>query len=250
MKIYLHQFLSKSGLFSSKKAVLDAIKNEEINIDEQAITKANFHFNTEKHKVYWKDKLVEPLEPLYIIINKPEGYISSRITSDDTKLKKKSVFELLKEQLSDAQKKSLFCVGRLDEDTSGLLIITNDGQLGTKVTNPRHHIRKTYAVTLRDALSDRGKKRVEEGIRITLEENGKKSIYQTQPCKIIKKSPTQIEIIITEGKKRQVRRMFEAIGNKVEALERISIGSLALTVEKGTYIFVKREFLVGKLGLR
>lgn len=252
MKLYLHQFLSKSGVFSSKKILLDAIRSGEVRVDEEVITKANYHFNTEKHKVIWKDKEIHAVEPIYIVINKPVGYISSRITSQDTKLRKKSVFELLAadKSMTDEQKKSLICVGRLDEDTSGLLIICNDGQLGTKVTNPKHTIPKTYVVHLRYPLSENGKKRIEQGIRITLEENGKKTMYQTQLCSVELASPLVASIRIIEGKKRQIRRMFEAVGNKVVHLERVAIGELYLAelkMKPAHYLFVTREFIKQKL---
>jgi pseudouridine synthase len=240
MKIRLHQFLSKTGIFSSKSQIHDAIRNSELKIEGRIVTKPNFQFNKNK-KVTWKGKELKiKKEMIYLILNKPEGYLSTRLTKNDAD--KKSVFSLLPED------NSLVCVGRLDEDTSGLLIITNDGDLVHKITNPLSNVEKTYKVILEKPLKDIHE--VEKGLTIELEENGKIDKYQTKPCKVELVSEKQIFITLTEGKKREVRRMFEAVGNRVVKLERVSIGRLNiddLKIKKGTYITVEKNYIESKI---
>jgi 16S rRNA pseudouridine516 synthase len=240
MKIRLHQFLSKTGIFTSKNDIIDAIRNSELKIEGRIVTKPNFQFNKNK-KVTWKDKELKiKKEMIYLILNKPEGYLSTRLTKNDGI--KKSVFGLLPDD------NSFVCVGRLDEDTSGLLIITNDGDLVHKITSPLSNVEKTYKVVLEKPIKNIHE--VEKGLIIELEENGKIDNYQTKPCKVELVSEKEIFITLTEGKKREVRRMFEAIGNKVVKLERVSIGRLnleELKIKKGSFITVDRKFIETKI---
>lgn len=245
-KLQLHKFLTKTGMFAGKKEIIDAIKNSEIKIGDRIILNPIYQFNPKKEMVYWKGKKIEALaESVYIILNKPEGYLSSRLAKKDIELGKKSMFDLIK--VDEKTKKTLFSVGRLDEDTSGLIIITNDGKLCAKLANPKHGIGKTYEVLLEKSLSE--KEKIESGIVIELEENGRITKYKTKPCKIFG-SGKKVQIALTEGKKREVRRIFEAVGNKVIALQRISIGSInlkELNLEKGKFIQTDLKFIEEKI---
>jgi 16S rRNA pseudouridine516 synthase len=244
-KIYLHQFLSKTGVFSSKKDILSAIANSEISIDGRITTKPMFQFSAGKKKVYYRKKRVEVVYGnSYFIMNKPEGYLSARLTEMDITYGKKSVFDLIK--VDEKIHKSLFAVGRLDENTTGLLIITNDGKLGISIADPDKNIEKTYDIVLKDRISSEDIKKIENGIVIKLEENGVYSDYKTKPCRIKKKSERQLEVTVTEGKKREVRRMFEALNNKAIKLCRISIGKIKLSelnIKEGEYKAVNKEFI-------
>lgn len=243
MKLRLHQFLSRTGTFSSKKELITAIIKAEITIDGKAVTNPMHIFDAKK-KVCWKGKpLKRVTAKTYIAINKPEGYLSSRLTPGDARLGKKSVFELLSNALDEKTEKSLFCAGRLDEDSSGLLIITNDGKLGSKITAPGSGIEKTYHAALARPITDGELAKLRKGVTIQLEENGKITSYTTKPCpaEIILPNRKQLKLVLAEGKKREARRMLESIGNKVTQLERTAIGKLTLQelkLEKGQYVIV------------
>ncbi len=269
----LHQFLSKTGVFKSKKDLVSAVKNSEIRINDKIITNPNYQFNPNKNKIYYKEKeLCAVDKKLYILVNKPVRYLSSRLTEDDKKLNKKSIFSLFDNDkdnndnknnndwlLDDATKKTLFCVGRLDENTSGLIIVTNDGALGSLITRPESNITKTYEAVLEKSIDSAAVNEIEKGVTIKLEENGVVSEYKTKPCRInlLEKNSSgknnmsnHVIIQVTEGKKREVRRIFEAVGNKVKLLKRIGIGKIKLDeleIKEGSYLFVEKDYILGRI---
>lgn len=148
----------------------------------------------------------------YFMLNKPAGVISA--TEDDTQQTVLDFFE-------NEPYKNLYPVGRLDKDTEGLLLITNDGPLGHHLLSPKKHIPKTYYVKLDHGLIQADIDALENGLDI-----GEKNL--TLPAKIEVIEETAVHITITEGKFHQVKRMFEAVSNKVLYLKRISMGSLIL----------------------
>ena len=251
MKLRLHQFLSRAGAFSSKKELIAAVTKGEVTIDGTAVTNPMRIFDVKK-KVCWKGRQLKRVTAkTYIAINKPEGYLSSRLTPEDARMGKKSVFELIGKSsaLDEQTKKSLFCAGRLDEDSSGLLIITNDGRLGSKITVPGSGIEKTYHAALARPVTDAELAKLQKGVTIQLEENGKITSYTTKPCRAetTSRDKKQLRLILAEGKKREVRRMLEAIGNKVIRLERTAIGKLTiaeLKLGKGQYAIIDAEKLL------
>lgn len=250
-KIQLHQFLSQTGLFASKKAIIQAIRKGEVKIDDEVVTSPVYQFKPKKRAVYWKNQLVKAVEQkTYLLFNKPEGYLSSRLTPKDLELKKQSVFDLLKNKIDEKTLKTLFCVGRLDENTSGLLILTNDGKLSYKLTQPKSQVTKTYQVTLEKPLEKEQISAIEKGVVIELEENKKVTLYQTKPCQVDLESETQLIIIISEGKKRLVRRIFQAVNNQVISLERLAIGKIdlkGLHLKKGEFVKVDLKFIEEKI---
>ena len=148
----------------------------------------------------------------YFMLNKPAGVISA--TED---ISQKTVLDFFK----DEPYKNLYPVGRLDKDTEGLLLITNDGPLGHHLLSPKKHVPKTYYAKLAQGLSREDIDALEKGVDI-----GEKNL--TLPAKIEVIEETAVHITITEGKFHQVKRMFEAVSNKVLYLKRISMGSLIL----------------------
>ena len=157
----------------------------------------------------------------YFMLNKPAGVISA--TEDDTQQTVLDFFE-------NEPYKNLYPVGRLDKDTEGLLLITNDGPLGHHLLSPKKHIPKTYYVKLDHGLIQADIDALEKGVDI-----GEKNL--TLPAKIEVIEETAVHITITEGKFHQVKRMFETVSNKVLYLKRISMGSLQLdeTLKLGEY---------------
>ncbi len=140
--------------------------------------------------------------------------------------------------MQGAAGKNLFPVGRLDKDTDGLLLITNDGKLGHDLLAPGKHVTKTYYATLRDPLSEEDRKRLEEGVDI-----GDLKVTLPAVCRIL--SPKEIHLTVTEGRYHQVRRMLLAVGNEVVTLRRISFGSLKLDerMEPGSFRTLTEEEL-------
>ena len=151
-------------------------------------------------------------EKVYIMINKPTGYLSS--VSDDRG--RKTVVDLLN------IKERVFPVGRLDYDTEGLLILTNDGEFTYKVTHPKFEITKTYVATLNKNLNKEDKEKLLDGVKIE-DYTAIASVIEE-----INEEKKEVLITISQGKNRQVRKMFESVGYKVLKLKRISIGNLML----------------------
>jgi 23S rRNA pseudouridine2605 synthase len=114
----------------------------------------------------------------------------------------------------------LYPVGRLDADSSGLILLTNDGELANRLTHPRYGVPRTYRVRLRRRASDRDLRRLREGVEL---DDG-----PTAPARVLRRGPREIEITIREGRNRQVRRMAEAVGNQVDELTRVGFGPLRL----------------------
>ena len=143
-------------------------------------------------------------------VNKPEGVTSTAREPGP----RRAVVELVD---SGAR---LYPVGRLDADSSGLILLTNDGELANRLTHPRYGVPRTYRVRLRRSASDRALRRLREGVEL---EDG-----PTAPAVVRRLGPREIEIAIREGRNRQVRRMAEAIGNEIVSLRRVGFGSLRL----------------------
>ena len=153
----------------------------------------------------------------YYLLNKPKGYVCT--VSDDKG--RKTVMDLL-----PAGAGRVFPVGRLDYDTEGMLLLTNDGDLAYRLTAPQSEIPKTYLVRIEGAITDQQLNRLRAGVEI---ERG----VLTKKCKITVtetgKTYTKLRVVLTEGKNREIRKMFEAIGKNVDFLKRLKIGDLALT---------------------
>lgn len=172
-------------------------------------------------------KKAEYKKYIYIMMNKPSGYISA---TDDKR--QKTVLDLLPENYS---RYSLFPAGRLDIDTEGFLLLTNDGQTAHNLLSPSKKVGKEYLAHLERPLSDQDKLKIEAGVDI--------GGYVTLPSKIIKNTNTECVITIVEGKFHQVKKMFESVGNKVIYLKRISFASLPLDprLSPGEYRLLTEE---------
>ena len=160
----------------------------------------------------------------YYLLHKPAGVITA--TQDD---KQETVMSLLKD-VKDASLSKLFPVGRLDKDTEGLLLITDDGELAHKLLSPKKHVDKTYLVQLKNPVADEDIQKLENGVDI-----GDEAI--TMPARVKKINDTEIELTIKEGRYHQVKRMLLAVENEVVYLKRLSMGPLKLPadLEKGMY---------------
>ncbi len=245
-KVRLHQFLSKTGRFAGKSEIVRAVRHKEIQVKGKVITDIQYQLHLSA-EVRWKGaKLMPFTNKIYLLCNKPAGYLCSRLSDKDKELGKRSIFSLIA-GFSPELMQTLVCVGRLDEDTSGLLIITNDGAFAHKIAHPSSAITKQYCAELRDNLSADDISSLERGVDILLEADGEYIRHRTEPCKIETLDKRRLCITLTEGKKREVRLMFEAVGNEVIRLQRVAIGGLRLSelhVKEGECMKVDREFLL------
>lgn len=183
----------------------------------------NTQVDIDKDEILFDDEIVIYKEFTYLMLNKPKDYISATF---DTKLP--TVLELLEFPYSNME---LFPVGRLDIDTTGFLILTNDGKFSYNVTNPKKKVNKKYLVTLRDDISSNQIESLENGIYFEKED------FTTENAKVEEISKREIYLTISEGKFHQVKRMLEYVGNEVVELKRVSIGNLSLDekLELGEY---------------
>ena len=172
-------------------------------------------------------------EKIYIMLNKPKGVT----TTKKDRFAKKTVMDLLPRKF-----RHLNPVGRLDKDTTGLILLTNDGGMINTLTHPRFNIDKTYEVTLDRKLSLSDKARLEKGILL----DGR----YTRECVIRPRSKNRLEIVLHEGRKRQIRRMFSGAGYNVLALKRLKEGLLILgTLPEGGWRFLKEDEIKSHLAL-
>lgn len=238
-KISLKQFLMKSGKFSRVQDCIEAIRNGNVVVNNKILVNPNYFFNPKKSLVKIGTEKIRKVQKLYFLINKPSGYLSQKAESE------KTIYNLLKKSnISKEETQSLFAVGRLDKDTEGLMIVTNDGRLLNILMQPGSGITKRYYAALEHPINRENIKLLEKGVAIETDE-GK---YNTKKCKIKIKSEKEIYISITEGRKRQIRKMLEAIGNKVAYLKRVSIGGLQLgNLKVGEIKQMTREEMMEKL---
>ena len=207
----LDKFLSETAT-ASRSESNKAARGGRILVNGYACKDASCHIDPEKDEVVYCGERVVYKKYVYVMLNKPEGYVSA--TEDG---KDKTVLELLPEKLRNM---SLFPCGRLDKNTTGLMLLTNNGELGHKLLAPKSHVSKTYRFKTLEALSKEDVERLESGVHIA-------GGYLTKPAKIkLYDSLTEGEITITEGKYHQIKYMLEAVKNKITELERISFGPL------------------------
>jgi len=218
-KVSLKQFLIKSGKFMRVQDCIEAIRNGNVEVNNKILVNPNHFFNPKKSLVRIGTEKIRKAPKLYFIINKPSGYLSQKAESE------KTIYDLLnKLNISKEETQSLFAVGRLDKDTEGLMILTNDGEISDMTANPKSKTAKRYLAVLEKTINIAKLKILEKGVEI-MADNEK---YKTKPCKIKVAGENEVYILISEGKKRQIRKMFEVIGNKVVYLKRVSIGGLQL----------------------
>ncbi|ETI66567.1 16S rRNA pseudouridine(516) synthase [Neobacillus vireti] len=211
--------------YGSRKEVKQLLKSGAVKVDDVVVKDAKQHVDTAKQTVTLNGEVVEYKEFIYLMMNKPQGVLSA--TEDNSC---ETVIDLL--EMED-QVYEPFPVGRLDKDTEGLLLITNDGQLAHRLLSPKKHVPKTYFAVIDREVTEADVAAFSRGV--TLDDG-----YETKPgdLKILKSGVrSDIELTITEGKFHQVKRMFEAVGKSVVYLQRISMGPLPLdeTLELGEY---------------
>ncbi len=214
----LDKFLSNNG-FGTRKEVKELIKKKYVSVNDNFNVKPELNIDPTKDQIKVDDELIEYKEFYYLLLNKPKGYISA--TEDYIQ---NTVLDLVPEYAYV----HLFPVGRLDKDTTGLLILTNDGQLAHSLISPKKHVDKVYIATLDKPLDMKIKDKFESGIILDEE--------LTLPAKLEKLDEYKAKVTIHQGKYHQVKRMFEYFGYTVVDLDRIQLAFLTLgDLEVGEY---------------
>ena len=223
--IRLNKYLAMSGVCSRRSA--DKLITEgKVKINGKVVKELGTVVDEKKDKidVYNSETKIEK-KKVYIMLNKPAGYI----TTSKEQFGRDYIMQLIHE------KERVFSIGRLDQDTEGLILLTNDGEFANELMHPSKKINKTYVAKVSGNISEDKIKKLENGIKI--------EDYITAKAKVNWIAKDTLEIIIHEGKNRQVRKMCRAVGLKVEKLRRTKIGNLDLeNLKVGEYkLFTKKQ---------
>lgn len=223
MKLRLDKYLADMGI-GTRSEVKKAIGKGLVQVNGSVVKKTETKLDTDKDEVMYCSNPVSYAEYEYYMLNKPAGVISA--TQDK---REQTVVDLI----ADRRRKDLFPVGRLDRDTEGMLLITNDGALAHRLLSPDKHIDKVYYARVRGAVTEKDAEVFRNGVDIGEDR-------PTLPAELHILSSgdeSEIELTIREGKFHQVKRMFQAVGKEVVYLKRLRMGPLSLdgTLKPGQY---------------
>ncbi len=226
--VRLDKFLAHNG-FGSRKDVKKLLHSRTVLINDVVCTDASMHLNIENDTVSVDGEVLVAKKTAYIMLNKPQGVLSA--TRDPHGMP--TVFDILgSEILQNYKDGELLLVGRLDIDTEGLLIITDDGEAVHRLTSPKNGITKTYYVKLEKPVNETEQqeciKKFADGIHITVDRGEAAHDCKPAQLRFLTADGTEAELIISEGKYHQVKRMFFAVDNKVIFLRRTAFGTLKL----------------------
>lgn len=232
--IRLDKYLADMGI-GSRTDVKKYIRQGRIKVQEKTVKKPEFKVNLETDEVCFDETCISYKKYEYYMLNKPAGVISA--THDE---KDRTVLDLI----TGKTRKDLFPVGRLDKDTEGLLLITNDGELSHKLLSPKHHVDKCYYAKIKGVVTQEDVLLFQRGLNIGTKEHPEFTL--PGKLEIIKSDlESEIRLTIQEGKFHQVKRMFQAVGKEVVYLKRLSMGTLRLdeNLKKGEYRPLTKEEL-------
>lgn len=224
----LDKFLVSTGKISRSDAGR-AARGGKVTVNGIVEKKADRHIDPDVDVITLHGERIVYRRYTYIMLNKPAGFVSATEDGRDP-----TVLTLLPEE---HQRIGLFPCGRLDKYTLGLMLLTNDGELSHRLLSPRHHVEKRYAYTCKLPLLPEEIEQLERGIEL---EDG----YITKPARLMTEPGSRGGIIVlTEGKYHQIKRMFEAVGNKIETLERVTFGPLSLdpSLDRGEWRYLTDE---------
>ena len=214
--IRLQKILSQAGV-SSRRAAEKLMAEGRVSVNGKTIFELGTKADPAKDDIRVDGRRIKAAErPRYILLNKPRGYVTTR--SDEKR--RRTVLDLL-----EGVREYVYPVGRLDYDTEGLLLLTNDGDLAAALTHPRHGVERTYEARVAGMPDERALEKLRKGVPL----DGKRTL----PAQVIllnsgrRDADGIVLITITEGRNRQVRRMLEAVGHPVDRLKRTKIGPLA-----------------------
>ncbi|AZV58403.1 pseudouridine synthase [Clostridium sp. AWRP] len=212
----IDKILSNLG-FGTRKEIKAVVKNGEVKIDGTVIKDSSMKIDPDKSTIEVGGNVVEYKKNIYLLMNKPQGVVSATFDNYD-----ETVIDILEPEY---QAFKPFPVGRLDKDTEGLLLITNDGELNHRMISPKNHVDKVYYAEIDKYLDERDVNRFKKGIQL-------KDGYKCLPGKLhiieSNEDGAKVEVTIQEGKFHQVKRMFNALGKNVVYLKRIKFGPMEL----------------------
>lgn len=222
----LDKFFSQTGTLT-RSQVQKQLKLGKVTVNGETIKKADYKVDPDKDEIRYNENKIVYRRFVYIMMNKPRGVVSATEDRDQ-----KTVLDLLPE---DLLKFDLFPCGRLDKDTTGLVVLTNDGISAHNALSPKKHVEKKYSFETADAYSDADVMAIESGITL-------KDGYSTKPCKIERISETEGYIYLTEGKYHEIKRLFGARSNKITKLGRIGFGKLEIgDLPEGDWRYLTEE---------
>lgn len=249
MKLRLQVYLARAGISPSRRKAELLIKDGQIFVNKK-VAKLGDKVEPGKDVVEVRGRKIEVLKKkIYIMLNKPAGCLVAKSDARGRPL----AYDVLRkpsingEKLAEDEFNSMFNVGRLDFNTEGLLLFTNDGEFGLKITHPRYRIVKVYIAKVRGQITNEAARKLEEGVVITAEQDGKLVRYKSARAKVRilgkgGKGYSMLVIKIKRGRKREIRRMCEAVGFPVIALKRIQIARLELgSLPVGNWRFLSKK---------
>lgn len=227
--IRLDKYLADMGV-GTRAEVKKYVRQGKVKIDGRVVKSPEEKVDVEIQMVSYFDQLVTYETFEYYMLNKPAGVISAA-----TDTREKTVVDLIEEK----KHKDLFPVGRLDKDTEGLLLITNDGELAHRLLSPKRHVDKVYYAKVKGVVTEKDVKAFSEGVSLGQGEMAKPAALEILTSDEI----SEIRLTIQEGKFHQVKRMFQSVGKEVVYLKRLSMGTLVLdeSLPLGAYRRLTRE---------
>lgn len=213
----LDKYLADMGM-GTRSEVKQFIKKGQVLVNDEVVKKPEYKVSTTDDEILCCGQKVGYTEYEYIMLNKPQGVVSATEDKQD-----KTVLDLITER----DRKDLFPVGRLDKDTEGLLLLTNDGKLAHELLSPKKHVPKTYFVIVDGVVTSQDIELFAEGFQVDAQLNAKPAHLEI----IEAKDKSQVLLTITEGKFHQVKRMFQAVNKPVLYLKRVQMGNLKLDPE-------------------
>ncbi|HEY3591339.1 MAG TPA: 16S rRNA pseudouridine(516) synthase RsuA [Buttiauxella sp.] len=208
---FISQQLGVSRAISGRE-----IRASRVTIDGEVVRDAAFKLTPEQQVEFDGRSLTQQIGPRYFMLNKPQGYVCSTEDPDHP-----TVLYFLDVPMAH----KLHAAGRLDIDTTGLVLMTDDGQWSHRITSPRHHCEKTYLVSLENPISDDTAEQFAAGVQLHNEKD------LTLPATLEVITPLEVRLTISEGRYHQVKRMFAAVGNHVVGLHRERIGAIAMDAD-------------------
>ncbi len=211
----LDKYLCETG-FGTRSQVKDLLKKGQVMVNGEVVKKPELKINETTDQILCQGKKASYQKNIYLMLHKPAGVVSA--TEDN---REKTVLDLVR---PEDRKNGLFPVGRLDKDTEGLLLLTDDGELAHRLLSPKKHVDKTYYAKIDGQVTEEHVKQFREGLDIGDEKKTLPAVLTI----LLSGQVSEIEVTIHEGRFHQIKRMFEAVGCKVTYLKRLSMGSLVL----------------------
>jgi 23S rRNA pseudouridine2605 synthase len=210
----LNAYISRAGVCSRRKAV-DLVKRGEVRVNNAIVTDPSYEVRSQDLVAVDKQPIKVETNLVYIMLNKPKGVV----TTAEDELGRKTVLDLLGDKVPER----VYPVGRLDRDTTGLLLLTNDGDLAHKLAHPSYEVSKTYQVVLDKDLQDKDLARIQKGVYL---EDGRVRVDALSFCS--PKTRVAMRVVLHSGKKRVIRRLFERLGYEIKSLDRVVYAGLTL----------------------